>query len=100
MKKIVLAIAGSDPSGGAGVQADLSTLSDLGVEGIPAITAITAQDDEAVLAIHPTPADVLTQQLATAAKGRAVAAVKVGMVASKANARAPVCVATRSAHSG
>jgi hydroxymethylpyrimidine/phosphomethylpyrimidine kinase len=88
MKKIVLSIAGSDPSGGAGVQADLRTLSDIGVEGISAITAITAQDDDAVLAIHPTPADILTQQIATACNGKDIAAIKIGMVATKANARA------------
>ena len=87
-KRVVLAIAGSDPSGGAGVQADLKTFSDLGVEGISAITAITAQDDEHVLSIHPTPADVLTQQLSTACTGRELAAVKIGMVVTKANARA------------
>ncbi len=87
-KRVILAIAGSDPSGGAGVQADLKTFSDLGVEGISAITAITAQDEEHVLAIHPTPADVLTQQLSTACNGREIAAVKIGMVATKANARA------------
>lgn len=88
LKRVVLTIAGSDPSGGAGVQADLKTFSDLGIEGISAITAITAQDDERVLSIHPTPADVLTQQLSTACKGRELAAVKIGMVATKANARA------------
>jgi len=88
MTRIVLAIGGSDPSGGAGVQADLETLADLGVQGISAITAITAQDDEAVLAIHATPGDVLTQQISTACKEREIAAVKIGMVATKANARA------------
>jgi len=87
-RRVVLAIAGSDPSGGAGVQADLRTFGDLGVAGISAITAITAQDDEHVLAIHPTPADVLTQQLSSACRDKEVAAVKVGMVATKANARA------------
>lgn len=87
-KRYVLAIAGSDPSGGAGVQADLKTLSDQGVTGISAITAITAQDEERVLAIHPTPADVLTQQLATAVGDKDVSAVKIGMVATKSNARA------------
>jgi hydroxymethylpyrimidine/phosphomethylpyrimidine kinase len=86
--RVVLAIAGSDPSGGAGVLADLKTFADLGVIGISAITALTAQDDEQVLAIHPTPADVLTQQLSTACKGKDVAAVKIGMVATKANVRA------------
>ena len=88
MRKVVLAIGGSDPSGGAGVQADLKTLSALGVMGISAITAITAQNEEDVLAIHPTPADVLTQQISTASKGKQIDAVKIGMVATKANARA------------
>lgn len=88
MTKTVLTIAGSDPSGGAGVQADLKTLSDLGVIGVSAITAITAQDEDAVLAIHPTPADILTQQLAGACKGRVLDAVKIGMIATRANARA------------
>lgn len=87
-KRYVLAIAGSDPSGGAGVQADLKTIADQGLLGISAITAITAQDDDKVLAIHPTPADVLTQQLATATGGKEIAAVKIGMVATKVNARA------------
>ena len=88
MTKPVLIIAGSDPSGGAGVQADLKTLADLGTAGISAITAITAQDNEAVLAIHPTPADILTQQLSTATKGKEIGAIKIGMVATRANARA------------
>lgn len=90
MKKIVLIIAGSDPSGGAGVQADLSTLSALGVEGISAITAITSRDEEGVLCIHPTPADVFTQQVSTACRDKFPDAVKIGMVATKANARAIV----------
>lgn len=88
MNRTILIIAGSDPSGGAGVQADLKTLADLGVQGVSAITAITAQDDELVLAIHPTPADVLTQQISSACKGKEIAAVKIGMVATKANVRA------------
>ncbi|MBN1282638.1 MAG: bifunctional hydroxymethylpyrimidine kinase/phosphomethylpyrimidine kinase [Proteobacteria bacterium] len=87
-KRTVLAIGGSDPSGGAGVQADLRTLADMGIDAISAITAITAQDEERVLSIHPTPADVLTQQLATACAGRDIAAIKIGMVATKSNVRA------------
>lgn len=88
MTRVVLTIAGSDPSGGAGVQADLRTFADLGISGISAITAITAQNDEAVISIHPTPADVLTQQISTACKDKELAAIKIGMVATKANARA------------
>lgn len=90
MDKIVLTIAGSDPSGGAGVQADLQTFAHFNVAGLSAITAITAQNDEAVLAIHPTPADVLTQQLSTACKGKNLDAVKIGMVATQANVKALV----------
>jgi hydroxymethylpyrimidine/phosphomethylpyrimidine kinase len=88
MKKTVLTIAGSDPSGNAGAQADLRTLTDLGLAGISAITAITAQNDKEVISIHPTPADVLTQQISTACREQNVLAVKIGMVATKANARA------------
>lgn len=87
MEKIVLTIAGSDPSGGAGVQADLRTFAHFNVTGLSAITAITAQNAEEVLAIHPTPADVLTQQLSTACKGNILDAIKIGMVATKANVK-------------
>ncbi|MDO8526357.1 MAG: bifunctional hydroxymethylpyrimidine kinase/phosphomethylpyrimidine kinase, partial [Deltaproteobacteria bacterium] len=83
--KHVLIIAGSDPSGGAGVQADLTTLKDFGVPSLFAITALTAQNDQKVLQIHPTPADVLTQQLSAACEGKEIGAVKIGMIASHAN---------------
>ena len=85
--KVVLTIAGSDPSGGAGAQADLRVLSEMGVKGVSAITAITAQDEEAVLAIHPTRADILTQQLSTACKNMTPDAIKIGMVATQTNIR-------------
>lgn len=84
----MLTIAGSDPSGGAGVQADLETFQAFRVTGICAITAITAQNSQEVLAIHPTPADILTQQLSTACKDKVVGAVKIGMVATLTNVRA------------
>ena len=83
-----MAVGGSDPSGGAGIQADQKTLVDLGVNGIFAVTAVTAQNDEEILSIHTTPADVLTQQLSTACKGKDVGAVKIGMVFSRANVQA------------
>lgn len=87
---VVLTIGGTDPSGGAGVQADLGVFRDHGVQGILAVTAVTAQNEESILAIHPTPADVLTQQISTACKGKQVLAVKIGMVATKANVQAIV----------
>lgn len=88
--KHVLIIAGSDPSGGAGVQADLTTLKDFGVPSLFSITAITAQNDEKVLQIHPTPADVLTQQLSAACEEKEIGAVKIGMIANAANVMALV----------
>jgi len=84
----VLIIAGSDPSGGAGMQADMAAVRDLGGEAIFAVTALTAQNDARVLEIHPTPADLLTQQLSAACQGQTVGAVKIGMVATGANVRA------------
>lgn len=86
--KHVLLIGGSDPSGGAGIQADWITLKDFGVAALSCITALTAQNDQRVLHIHPTPTDLLTQQMAAATAGKSVAAVKIGMVAERNNVRA------------
>ena len=55
----VLSIAGSDPSGGAGIQADLKTIAALGGYGMAAITALTAQNTRGVSAVHVPPADFL-----------------------------------------
>lgn len=85
MAPTVLTIAGSDPTSGAGLQADLKTISDLGCEGRSAVTAITAQTEDRVLGVWPTPADVLTQQVATAAAKADLRAIKVGLVFSAAN---------------
>lgn len=88
--KHVLIVAGSDPSGGAGVQADLATLKDFGVPALSAITALTAQNERKVLQIHPTPADLLTRQLSAACEGKEIGAVKIGMIANSANISAVV----------
>lgn len=84
----VLLIGGSDPSGGAGIQADLEVLRDFRQPGLSCITALTAQNERRVLQIHPTPTDLLTQQLAAACEGKEIAAVKIGMVAERTNVRA------------
>ena len=86
-KKIVLTIAGSDPTGGAGVNADLEAINNLEVKGIFAITALTAQDKDRVFTIHPTGADVLSQQLSSAVRLNPPNAIKIGMVATLANVR-------------
>ena len=78
---IALTIAGSDSSGGAGIQADLKTFSALGVYGASVITALTAQNTNGVTGIHQVPADFVTSQLDAVFGDLDVKAVKIGMVA-------------------
>jgi hydroxymethylpyrimidine/phosphomethylpyrimidine kinase len=80
MTAIALTIAGSDSSGGAGIQADLKTFAALGVYGASAITALTAQNTRGVTAIHDVPADFITAQIDAVFSDLAVAAVKIGML--------------------
>jgi hydroxymethylpyrimidine/phosphomethylpyrimidine kinase len=82
MKGRVLAIAGSDSGGGAGVQADVKTLTALGCYAATSITAITVQDTRTVYAIHPVPPDVLRLQIERALEDPGVDAVKTGMLGS------------------
>jgi hydroxymethylpyrimidine/phosphomethylpyrimidine kinase len=81
---IALTIAGSDSSGGAGIQADLKTFAALGVYGASVITALTAQNTSGVAGIHPVPADFVTAQIDAVFSDLAVRAVKIGMVAQLA----------------
>src|SRR6202790_3407789 len=81
---IALTIAGSDSSGGAGIQADLKTFAALGVYGASVITALTAQNTSGVAGIHPVRADFVTAQIDAVFSDLAVKAVKIGMVAQLA----------------
>ncbi|AKT50375.1 bifunctional hydroxymethylpyrimidine kinase/phosphomethylpyrimidine kinase [Arsenicicoccus sp. oral taxon 190] len=76
-----LSIAGSDPSGGAGIQADLKTFSALGTYGMCVLTALTAQSTQGVTGVHAVPADFVTQQLDTLLADITPDAVKIGMLA-------------------
>jgi hydroxymethylpyrimidine/phosphomethylpyrimidine kinase len=76
----VLSIAGSDSGGGAGIQADLKTISALGCYGMTAITAITAQNTLGVTAIHPVPPDMLSAQMDAVLSDIGADAVKIGML--------------------
>jgi hydroxymethylpyrimidine/phosphomethylpyrimidine kinase len=78
----VLSIAGSDPSGGAGVQADLKTFGALGAYGMAALTALTAQNTRGVSAVHPVPPDFVRAQLDDVFDDVDVDAVKIGMLQS------------------
>jgi len=81
MTPIALTIAGSDSSGGAGVQADLKTFAALGVYGASVITALTAQNTKGVTGIHQVPAAFVTAQIDAVFSDLDVGAVKIGMVA-------------------
>src|SRR5882757_1885843 len=81
---VALTIAGSDSSGGAGIQADLKTFAALGVYGASVITALTAQNTTGVSGIHQVPAEFVTAQIDAVFSDLAVAAVKIGMVAQPA----------------
>jgi hydroxymethylpyrimidine/phosphomethylpyrimidine kinase len=76
----ILTIAGSDSGGGAGIQADLKTISALGAYGASAITALTAQNTNGVRAIHPVPPEFLQEQLEAVFEDITIDAVKIGMV--------------------
>lgn len=85
---VVLTIAGSDPSGGAGVQADLRVFTALGVTGLSAITALTIQNSQGVRAVHPVSGSVLYDQIAAVLEDTTVGAVKIGMLAGAEQVRA------------
>jgi hydroxymethylpyrimidine/phosphomethylpyrimidine kinase len=80
---IALTIAGSDSSGGAGIQADLKTFAACGVYGASVITALTAQNTQGVSAVHVVPAEFVTAQLDAVFSDLDVNAVKIGMVAQR-----------------
>jgi hydroxymethylpyrimidine/phosphomethylpyrimidine kinase len=92
---VALTIAGSDSSGGAGIQADLKTFAALGVYGASVITALTAQNTTGVSGIHQVPADFVTAQIDAVFGDLDVKAVKIGMVAQLATIDAIVAGLTR-----
>jgi hydroxymethylpyrimidine/phosphomethylpyrimidine kinase len=81
---IALTIAGSDPSGGAGIQADLKTFAALEVYGASAITAVTVQSTRGVESITPLDADLVTAQIEEIAGDFEIDATKIGMLATAA----------------
>jgi hydroxymethylpyrimidine/phosphomethylpyrimidine kinase len=88
MTAIAVTIAGSDSSGGAGIQADLKTFAALGVYGASIITALTAQNTQGVRAIHDVPADFIRAQIDAVFSDLDVAAVKIGMLSQAATIEA------------
>jgi hydroxymethylpyrimidine/phosphomethylpyrimidine kinase len=83
---ILLSIAGFDPSCGAGVAADIKTFAAHNCYGVAAVTALTVQSSLGVTAVHSTSAPILRAQLEALAEDMPIAAVKIGMLGTKANA--------------
>jgi len=88
VKGRVLIIAGSDPSGGAGIQADIKTVTALGGYAAAAITALTVQDTTGVKDVHGVASEVVAAQARAALEDIGADAVKIGMLGSRENARA------------
>jgi hydroxymethylpyrimidine/phosphomethylpyrimidine kinase len=93
--RVALTVAGSDSSGGAGIQADLKTFAAFGVYGASVITALTAQNTQRVSGIHVVPADFVTAQLNAVFDDLDIAAVKIGMVAQLSTIEAIAAVLSR-----
>lgn len=88
MRPSVLIFAGSDPSGGAGLQADIQAVSALGAHPLTVVTALTVQDNNRVFNVHPVPAGLVQQQAHALMNKMEIAAVKIGIVGNRENAEA------------
>ncbi len=86
----VLVIAATDSSGGAGLVRDVRVLTDFSVDALCAVTAVTAQSDRRVTAVHHVPPDVIRAQIAAAFATRTIGAIKVGMLGTKETVEAVV----------
>lgn len=84
---IILVIAGFDPSGGAGIAADLKTIAALNCYGVAAITAVTVQSTQGVQSVHAIPSATLRAQLDALAGDVSPCAAKIGMLANRGNAQ-------------
>ncbi|MBS0602844.1 MAG: hydroxymethylpyrimidine/phosphomethylpyrimidine kinase [Proteobacteria bacterium] len=83
---VVMTLAGNDPSGGAGLQADIEAIASMGCHAAPVVTALTVQDTCDVLAVVPIDPDLVYAQARTVLNDAPVAAIKIGLLGSPANA--------------
>jgi len=82
----VLVFAGLDPSGGAGIQADIEAIAAMGAHALPIVTTLTVQDNDHVFAVHPVDAAIVRQQAQALVAKLSIAAIKIGIVGSDENA--------------
>jgi len=83
--KTVLSIAGSDPSGGAGIQVDLMTFHSVGVHGVTAITAVTSQNEKRFYSLNPVSSRLLREQLQAITAVHRIDAIKIGVLGTEEN---------------
>lgn len=88
MKPCVLVFSGSDPSGGAGISADIEAIAAQGAHAMPVITAITVQDNDRVFSVHPVAIELILEQAQILANKIPIAAIKIGIIGSRINAAA------------
>lgn len=82
----VMVFAGLDPSGGAGIQADIEAISAMGAHALPIVTTLTVQDNDRVFAVHAVDAAIVRQQAQALMSKLSIAAIKIGIVGSHENA--------------
>jgi hydroxymethylpyrimidine/phosphomethylpyrimidine kinase len=85
-RRTVLVFAGVDPSGGAGIAADIVAIAALGAHALPVITALTVQDNDRVYEVLPVDSDVVSRQALALVKKVSIHAVKIGIPGNRANA--------------
>lgn len=86
MRPCVLVFAGHDPSGGAGIQADIEAIAAQGAHALPIITALTVQDNNHVYAVHPVSAELIRAQALALMACVPIRAIKIGIVGNRENA--------------
>jgi hydroxymethylpyrimidine/phosphomethylpyrimidine kinase len=95
MRPCVLVFSGLDPSGGAGIQADIEAIAAQGAHALPIVTALTVQDNERVLEVTPVDAGLLARQAALLLESMPIRAVKLGIPGNEANADAIAAIVLR-----
>ena len=95
VRPTVLVFAGLDPSGGAGISADIDAIGAAGAHALPVITALTVQDNDRVSAVHPVDLAIWRHQADVLIEKMAIGAIKIGIVGNRANADALAELITR-----